>query len=111
DQRLAQIEHERLEIWLVLLDLTIAAHALVGGEADDRVLSDPRPGEIDGLHAGRLRGRADTRPPGGAEGPGAQSNDVAINRDDSRRDSPRLARKTPTLDILCFHVGGRLSWW
>jgi hypothetical protein len=45
------MQHEGLEIGLVLLHLAVAADALVGDDAHDRVLADDGAFEIDDLQA------------------------------------------------------------
>ena len=53
DQRLAELQDERLEVGLVLLDLAVAADALVGDDPHDRVLADDGAFEVGDLHDGR----------------------------------------------------------
>ncbi|MEZ5906960.1 MAG: hypothetical protein R3C69_18335 [Geminicoccaceae bacterium] len=50
DQRLAVVQHEGLEVGLVLLGLAIAREALVGDDADDRVGADDGAPEVGDPH-------------------------------------------------------------
>ena len=52
DQTLPGMQDERLEVRLVLLDLAVAADALVGDDPHDRVLADDGAFEVDDLHLG-----------------------------------------------------------
>ena len=50
DQRLAEMQHAGLEVGLGVLDLAEAVDALVGDDADDRVLADDGAAQVGDLH-------------------------------------------------------------
>jgi hypothetical protein len=64
DQGLAEVEHEGLEVRLVLLDLAVTAEAFVRDKSDDWILADDGATEVDDLHVARFRGASDIGPPG-----------------------------------------------